>query len=200
MVPRSWTAIPVISDSFEEASGVFKETDKLSAEGLVFATDATGGPSQDPRLRLVAWAIVACELIDGVVSVVGCVTGLLPGHQSVFRGEAFAAARLCELTTAEVNLTLDCLGVKKRLLSRGPGNRVRPIMMCWSPCTCRPASTGLRLFGSGLMCPRSSSVLNSGGSTCGAGKQTVWQTKLANDGPAVTSRARGRFAIPKWMR
>ena len=52
--------------------------------------------------------------------------------------------------------------------------------MCWSPC--RPASTGLRLFGSGLMCPRSSSVLNSGRSTCGAGKQTVWQTKLANDG------------------
>ena len=45
----------------------------------------------------------------------------LPGHQSVFRGEAFAAARLCELTTGEVNLTLDCLGVKKRLLSRGPG-------------------------------------------------------------------------------
>ena len=32
LVPRSWTAIPVISDTLEEASGVFKETDKLSAE------------------------------------------------------------------------------------------------------------------------------------------------------------------------
>ena len=101
--------------------GVFVRHDRLPAESLVFATDASGGPSKDPRLRLVAWSIVACRIQEGQVEVVGTVTGLLPGHQSVFRGEALAASRLCELTCGHVDLTVDCLAVKKRFLKNDEG-------------------------------------------------------------------------------
>ena len=69
----------------------------------------------------VAWSIVACRIQEGQVQVVGTVTGILPGHQSMFRGEALAASRLCELTCGHVDLTVDCLAVKKRFLKNDEG-------------------------------------------------------------------------------
>ena len=132
-MPRTWTSGPPITSPQECFTGVFVRRDRLPAEGLVFATDASGGPS----LRLVAWSIVACRIQEGQVQVVGTVTGLLPEHQSVFRGEALAASRLCELTCGHVDLTVDCLAVKKRFLKNDEGRANNDVLTSLRENRCR---------------------------------------------------------------
>ena len=84
--------------------------------GLVFATDASGGPGgKDPRLRRVAWAVEGLRKEGQHVEQVGSISGLLPTGASVYRGEGYAVEVLLCHTSGEVDLTGDCLGVCRQI-------------------------------------------------------------------------------------
>ena len=99
--------------------GVFSDGAKVPGEGLVFASDASGGRAKDPRARVVTWAIQAFNA--ETLEVVGSIEGVVPGKQTVFRGEAFALQVLLCHTTGSVDCTIDCRPVGK--LFQGPPRR-----------------------------------------------------------------------------
>ena len=74
-----------------------------------------------PRLRQVAYAVVACKKQGQDYVQVGAIVGQVPGPQTVFRGEMYAVLQLARYTAGPVDTTLDCLGVPKRVRSPKPG-------------------------------------------------------------------------------
>ena len=55
----------------------------------------------------------------------------------MFRGEALAASRLCELTCGHVDLTVDCLAVKKRFLKNDEGRANNDVLTSLRENRCR---------------------------------------------------------------
>ena len=102
--------------------GIWADKEPLSDPELVYGTDASGGPfTADPRLRKVAYAVVACKKQGQDYVQVGAIVGQVPGPQTVFRGEMYAVLQLARYTEGPIDTTLDCLGVPKRVRSPKPG-------------------------------------------------------------------------------
>jgi hypothetical protein len=96
------------------ASGVFPS-------GVKFATDASGGSSSaDARSRCVTWAVIAADVSQNPPVVLGTMAGHLPGA-SVYRGEAHARHVLASEVAGVIDVTIDCLGVRKAWV-RGRGS------------------------------------------------------------------------------
>ena len=122
------------ADSSAEIKGVWPVPDVTDVR---FATDATG--PKDPRDGPVIWGVIAFRVLDGDqegdlntgrIQVVGSITGALSHEQTVFRGEA---AAVCETVQAhpgedELDITLDCEGVLRRILRRNPGHSNRDLL------------------------------------------------------------------------
>ena len=79
--------------------GIWADKEPLSDPELVYGTDASGGPyTADPRLRQVAYAVVACKKQGQEYVQVGAIVGQVPGPQTVFRGELYAVLQLARYT------------------------------------------------------------------------------------------------------
>ena len=77
-------------------------------EQLVFGTDASGGPfSSDPRLRVVAWAVVFGRVKGGQFCFEGQASGRLPQGATITQGEAAAMAFVLKVTTQEAIVIAD---------------------------------------------------------------------------------------------
>eukprot|EP00439_Symbiodinium_sp_Y106_P081961 s2196_g21.t1 len=123
-----------VVDSSTEIKGVWPVPDLT---GVRFATDATG--PKDPRDGPVLWSVIAFRVLEGdeegdlrtgQIQVVGSITGAVSHEQTVFRGEA---AAVCETVRAhpgedELDITLDCEGVLRRIHRRNPGHSNRDLL------------------------------------------------------------------------
>eukprot|EP00439_Symbiodinium_sp_Y106_P000669 s9920_g1.t1 len=107
--PAEYAAAPPLSPSALELNrtGVWSGNQPIDGDSLVFGTDATG-TTNDPRMRIVAVAVVACSLHNGVLTEVGRLSQVLPLGCSVVQGEAYALALLLRNTTGVVATTADC--------------------------------------------------------------------------------------------
>ena len=107
--PAEYSTAPPLSPSALELkrTGVWSGNQSIDGDGLVFGTDATG-TTNDPRTRIVAVAVVACSLHNGVLKEVGSLSQVLPLGCSVVQGEAYALALLLRNTTGVVATTADC--------------------------------------------------------------------------------------------
>ena len=95
---------------------------KLDTDGLVFATDASGGEfTSDPRLRRVGVSVVALRKTGDSLKAVGKLCAQVPGAQTVFRGGLYAVGLLLRFTKGPLDFTLDCQGVLKRVKAPKPG-------------------------------------------------------------------------------
>ena len=122
LVPRMWTQVPDASYSFEvQATGIFTHSFQ-GGPNIIYASDATGGPTSDNRLAFVVWGIVAFEMHEGTFREIGAITGPLPREQVVFRGEAYAALELVRRVSGPLVHLTDCLGLVKRLTKTGDGS------------------------------------------------------------------------------
>ncbi|CAE7295568.1 unnamed protein product [Symbiodinium natans] len=89
--------------------GCFAADAKVEAEGLIFATDASGGPGGiDPRVQTSALAVVAMSWTKGVLVEVGRITELVYPWQPVVDMERRALFRLMEHTEDLIDVTMDC--------------------------------------------------------------------------------------------
>ena len=59
-------------------------------------------------------AAIAFKVKEGSIDVVATAIGAVPCEQTVFRAEAMAALFVTEHTEGDIDVTLDCLGVKKQ--------------------------------------------------------------------------------------
>ena len=107
--PAEYATAPPLSPSAHELNrtGVWSGNQCIDGDNLVFGTDATG-TTNDPRTRIVAVAVVACSLHNGVLTEVGRLSQVLPLGCSVVQGEAYALALLLRNTTGVVATTADC--------------------------------------------------------------------------------------------
>ncbi|CAE7466241.1 unnamed protein product, partial [Symbiodinium natans] len=93
----------------ESKPGCFAADAKVEAEGLIFATDASGGPGGiDPRVQTSALAVVAMSWTKGVLVEVGRITELVYPWQPVVDMERRALFRLMEHTEDLIDVTMDC--------------------------------------------------------------------------------------------
>ncbi|CAE7227892.1 unnamed protein product [Symbiodinium sp. CCMP2456] len=115
LLPRnpSWPECQHVQDEEIELHGVLKDGGSVPP-GVFAATDATGGPSNDPRTREVVWGIVLFTWQDGAPSSIGSATGRLKNEQSVYRGEARAIQFAAEHLEPETDVTSDCKGAVLR--------------------------------------------------------------------------------------
>ncbi|CAE7471247.1 unnamed protein product [Symbiodinium natans] len=89
--------------------GCFAADATVEAEGLIFATDASGGPGGiDPRVQTSALAVVAMTWKDGELVKVGQITELVYPWQPVVDMERRALFRLMEHTEDLIDVTMDC--------------------------------------------------------------------------------------------
>ncbi|CAE7569710.1 unnamed protein product [Symbiodinium natans] len=89
--------------------GCFAADAKVEAEGLIFATDASGGPGGiDPRVQTSALAVVAMSWTKGVLVEAGRITELVYPWQPVVDMERRALFRLMEHTEDLIDVTMDC--------------------------------------------------------------------------------------------
>ena len=89
--------------------GCFAADATVEAEGLIFATDASGGPGGiDPRVQTSALAVVAMNWKDGELVKVGQITELVYPWQPVVDMERRALFRLMEHTEDLIDVTMDC--------------------------------------------------------------------------------------------
>ena len=95
--PASWTGGRIISDP-----------------EIRYATDGSPGSSQDARCWSLRWAAIAFKVKASSIEVVATAIGAVPCEQTVFRAEAMAALFVAEHTEGDIDVTLDCLGVKKQ--------------------------------------------------------------------------------------
>ena len=105
----AWPEIP------DQKFGILHQEGRVPAEGLLWGTDASGGPSRDKRARAVSWAVVAMRRTKDGLEYAGHVCGILPPGSSVFTGEAHAVRHLLTITEGRIDCTCDCLGLVKLL-------------------------------------------------------------------------------------
>ena len=97
------------ADSAEECTGVWATDQVIRADGLIFSTDASGGPfSKDTRLRVVTYAVAAFKWVSGKSVLIGSITGVLPHGSSVVQGETKALQVLHSRTIGAVDCSADC--------------------------------------------------------------------------------------------
>ncbi len=100
-------------------TGVFASGQPVPTEGLVFATDASGGArSADTRLRITTWSVVAAVLVDGMPQEVGHLTGVCAPGTSIPTGESMALNFCLDNTVGPVDVTADCQPAKKQAESK----------------------------------------------------------------------------------
>ena len=118
--PASYTACPPVPPDLlsPRVSGIWQAGTLVQADGLVFGTDATGTTS-DQRTRVVAAAVVACTLENGIATEVGRITQVLPPGTSVVQGEALALTLLLRHTSGPLEVTVDC---RPAILQAGSSN------------------------------------------------------------------------------
>ena len=98
------------------AEKVWNTQGKIDATNLTFSTDASGGPfSKDPRLRRVGVSVICFEWRQGEPVEIGRIVSALTGSQTVYRGELYGILLLLQNTAGDVDSTVDCLGVVRRL-------------------------------------------------------------------------------------
>ena len=118
-----WKALPASpAETPVVRTGLWETHEVLDTQGLVFATDASGGEfTSDPRLRRVGVSAVALRREGDTLKEVGRLSAQVPGAQIVFRGELFAVGLLLRFTQGPLDLTLVCQGVPKRVKASKPG-------------------------------------------------------------------------------
>ena len=98
-----------------EATGIWVDPSQITSE-VFFSTDASGGPKgNDPRLRIVSWAVVAFTVKDQSIEELGHLSGTLAPGTSVFQGEAHAVSELLTRFPGACDNTMDCKGIFKLL-------------------------------------------------------------------------------------
>ena len=110
LVPLQWvTPHRPAEATAEVCTGTWKQQQVIGADGLVFSTDASGGPfSVDGRLRIVTFAVAAFKWVEGDLVLVASITGVLPHGSSIVQGEAEALKVLNARTSGCVDVTVDC--------------------------------------------------------------------------------------------
>jgi hypothetical protein len=118
LIPTVWSPVAHTSE-FVQRSGVWQDAVTVSADGLVFSTDASGGPAaKDKRFRRVAFAVYAFRRDANGLTKVGVIKGSVPGVQTVFRGELYALVILLEAVTGDCDVTVDCQALLSKLARR----------------------------------------------------------------------------------
>ena len=110
LVPTALTKMPEFSHGDESVirEGNWSLPFQKEGEQLVFGTDASGGPfSSDPRLRVVAWAVVFGRVKGGQFCFEGQASGRLPQGATITQGEAAAMAFVLKVTTQEARVIAD---------------------------------------------------------------------------------------------
>ena len=109
MLPLKYLPVAPSGDLEVVKTGVFLTSSQVVADGLVVATDASGGKfTKDPRLRRVSWSVVVGRVQDGLFQVLGTMSGLTPPGTSVAHGESYAIVQTIKHTLGQVDLTGDC--------------------------------------------------------------------------------------------
>ena len=86
----------------------------ISDPDVRHATDGSPGSNQDVRCWNLRWAAIAFRVKEGNIEIVATAVGAAPCEQTVFRAEAMAALFVTRHTEGDIDITLDCLGVKKQ--------------------------------------------------------------------------------------
>ena len=101
--------------------GIFRDQNCLGGDGLVFATDASGGPGGgDERMQFTCWAFGAYVLEPSGPQRVGCVSYLQPFHMSVPQAEQQALFELLLRVHSPIDVTIDCKSVQQILKKSVP--------------------------------------------------------------------------------
>ena len=109
MLPLKYLPVAPSGDLEVVKTGVFLTSSQVVADGLVVATDASGGKfTKDPRLRRVSWSVVVGRVQDGLFQELGTMSGLTPPGTSVAHGESYAIVQTIKHTLGQVDLTGDC--------------------------------------------------------------------------------------------
>ena len=136
-VPKQWTYI----EAPEGGPTSFVGT---GAPAVHFATDASGGPAaKDPRQRVVSFAVLAFTIEGDCVSPVASITGIVPGRQTVFRGEAYAIQVLMTFTEGPVDCASDSQTTVNKWKS--PPRNAKRNADIWSSVACRQDLDRLKL-------------------------------------------------------
>ena len=113
LVPASLTALPCEAYVTEAqsccvATGLWEGYRCLDASEFFFGTDGSGGPySNEPRLRLCAWSVVAIRRTEPY-DVLATLGGPLPGEQqTVPLAEAYAMKMLFQYTEGAIDFCSD---------------------------------------------------------------------------------------------
>ena len=95
-----------------QETGIFNQ-DQIEAADLHFATDGSPGGSQDKRFQVATWGVIAFQLVEDQVRVVGTATGPVPCEQTVFRAEAQALVYLVSKVQGNLEVTMDAKSVQQ---------------------------------------------------------------------------------------
>ena len=146
-VPKQWTYIeaPEGGPTSFVGTGAWKNLETTYFPPAVhFATDASGGPAaKDPRQRVVSFAVLAFTIEGDCVSPVASITGIVPGRQTVFRGEAYAIQVLMTFTEGPVDCTSDSQTAVNKWKS--PPRNAKRNADIWSSVACRQDLDRLKL-------------------------------------------------------
>ena len=131
MLPLKYLPVAPSGDLEVVKTGVFLTSSQVVADGLVVATDASGGMfTKDPRLRRVSWSVVVGRVQNGQFQELGTMSGLTPPGTSVAHGESFAIVQTIKHTLGQVDLTGDCKPAL-RTLSKQSFQKTTPAF--WGP-------------------------------------------------------------------
>ena len=101
--------------------GIFRDHASFSGNGLIFATDASGGPGGgDERMQFTCWAIGAYVLEPSGPQRLGCISYLQPFHMSVPQAEQQAVFELLLRVHDAFDVTIDCKSVLQLLKKSNP--------------------------------------------------------------------------------
>ena len=105
LLPSSWTQQDYTDDQLVR-TGIFTQP-TFDASLFVFGSDGSGGPfSQEPRVRRCSWSVVAVSK-QHPTQILGTISGLLVGKQTVPAAEAFAFKELLGRSHGPVTLVVD---------------------------------------------------------------------------------------------
>ena len=120
LVPKRATQHPQLSQAQLQTSktGIFTG-EFLPADNIYFGTDASGGPrGEDPRLRVVSWAVVAIQWhpeMQMKYTRLGTMSGTLQIGATVNDGESVAQDQLAQWTNQAIQVAVDSKIAIKRM-------------------------------------------------------------------------------------
>ncbi|CAE7233951.1 unnamed protein product [Symbiodinium natans] len=129
MLPLKYLPVAPSGDLEVVKTGVFLTSSQVVADGLVVATDASGGMfTKDPRLRRVSWSVVVGRVQDGQFRELGTMSGLTPPGTSVAHGESYAIVQTIKHTLGQANQCADELaGKRAATISPVAGRKVQDL-------------------------------------------------------------------------